>query len=154
MSVAPSWSCRQHWPYSLRMPYISFLFPISFCRFHILEPKILLSWDISHSLLPVLTVSTALKAVLKHLAQFALNTWDDYTTKNFTICFPNKYYPDDQIKKNKIGGTCNTYGDRRGAYRGLLTRCKGERPLGRLGLDERIVGKWIFKNWKGKAQTG
>jgi hypothetical protein len=28
-----------------------------------------------------------------------------------------KYYSDDQIEKNEMGGRCSTYGERRGIYR-------------------------------------
>jgi len=30
-----------------------------------------------------------------------------------------------------VGGTCSTYGERRGVYRGLLGKPEGKRPLGR-----------------------
>jgi hypothetical protein len=38
---------------------------------------------------------------------------------------------DDEIKYNKIGGACSTYGARRGAYRVLVGKPEGKRPLGR-----------------------
>ena len=37
----------------------------------------------------------------------------------------------DQIEKNWIGGTCRTYGERREAYRVLVEKPEGRRPLGR-----------------------
>jgi hypothetical protein len=42
-----------------------------------------------------------------------------------------KYYSDDQIKKNEMGRARGMYGDRRGAYRVLVERPEGKRPLGR-----------------------
>ena len=38
---------------------------------------------------------------------------------------------DDEIKKNKTGGACGACGARRGAYRGLVGKPEGKRPLGR-----------------------
>jgi len=42
-----------------------------------------------------------------------------------------KYYSVDQIKKNERGGAFGTMGNRIGAYRVLLGRPEGKRPLGR-----------------------
>jgi hypothetical protein len=41
------------------------------------------------------------------------------------------YYSGDQIENNSMGGACSTYGKRRGAYRVLVGKPKGKRPLGR-----------------------
>jgi hypothetical protein len=37
----------------------------------------------------------------------------------------------DQVKKTEMGRTCGTYGERRGAYRALVGKPEGRRPLGR-----------------------
>jgi hypothetical protein len=39
-------------------------------------------------------------------------------------------YSGDQIKKNEIGWACNTYWEWRGAYRVLVRKPAGKRPLG------------------------
>jgi len=38
-------------------------------------------------------------------------------------------------------------GERRSAYSVLVQKRQGKRPLGRLGIEERIILKWVFKNW-------
>jgi hypothetical protein len=69
----------------------------------------------------------------------------------FTVEF--EHYSGDQIKKNEVGGAYSTYGDGRGAYRILVGRPEGKRPLGipRLRWENNI--KLIFKKWDG-AWTG
>ena len=37
--------------------------------------------------------------------------------------------------------------ERRGEYRVLLGKPKRKRPLGRPGVDGRIMLRWIFRNW-------
>jgi len=39
----------------------------------------------------------------------------------------------DKIKKNEMRWACGTYGERRRAYRVLVGKLEGERPLGRPG---------------------
>jgi hypothetical protein len=39
-------------------------------------------------------------------------------------------------------------------YRGFVERCEAERPLGRLGIDGRIILKLILKQQDGMAWTG
>jgi len=38
-------------------------------------------------------------------------------------------------------------GDRRGVYMVLVGKPEGKRPLGRPGLDRRIILRWIFRKW-------
>jgi hypothetical protein len=40
-------------------------------------------------------------------------------------------------------------GERRGVYRVLVGKPEGKRPLGRPGLDGRMILKWTFWNWGG-----
>jgi len=35
------------------------------------------------------------------------------------------------MEKNKMGGVCNMYGERRGVYRVAVGKLEGKRPLGR-----------------------
>jgi hypothetical protein len=50
--------------------------------------------------------------------------------RSFMIC-TSKYYSVDKIKKNEMGGTCNTFGGGGGAYRIVVGRPDGKRPFGR-----------------------
>ena len=54
-----------------------------------------------------------------------------------------KFYSDYQIKKNEMGGSCGTYG---GEERGIQVS-GGETCRKDTALDEKIILKWIFKEW-------
>jgi hypothetical protein len=53
--------------------------------------------------------------------------------RSFLICSVplTKYHLGDQIKKNEMGGACNTYGASRGALRVSEGNFEERRPLGR-----------------------
>jgi hypothetical protein len=78
---------------------------------------------------------------------------EDCLTRSF-VTFLTKYYSGDQVKKNERGGACSTYGGRRGAYRILMGTTESKISWKDLGVDGRIILKWIFKKWDGEAWTG
>jgi hypothetical protein len=45
-------------------------------------------------------------------------------------------------------------GERRGAYRALVGKPEGRRPLGRPSVDGRIILKWTCERLDGGAWTG
>jgi len=45
-------------------------------------------------------------------------------------------------------------GDRRGAYRVLVGRHEGKKPLGISGIDGRVILKRILKTWDAEPWTG
>ena len=47
------------------------------------------------------------------------------------ICTCHIYYSGDQIKKHEMGGARRTYGEKIGAYRVLVGKPEGKRPLGK-----------------------
>jgi hypothetical protein len=60
------------------------------------------------------------------------------TTQQGALCFIflTRFHSGDQVKKTEIGRTCSTYGARRGAFRVLVRKPEGRRPL------ERPRRKW------------
>jgi len=53
-----------------------------------------------------------------------------------------------------MGRTCSAYGEGRGVYRALVGKPEGTRPLGRPGVDGRIILIWIFRKWDVGVWTG
>jgi hypothetical protein len=45
-------------------------------------------------------------------------------------------------------------GEGRGAYRVLVGKPEGKRPLGDLGINGKIVVRWIFRKWYVGLWTG
>jgi hypothetical protein len=59
----------------------------------------------------------------------------------------------DQIKKNEMGGIYNMYGKRTVAYRILMVRHEGRRPLGRPRNRWEDNIKVGLQKWDGEAWT-
>jgi hypothetical protein len=53
-----------------------------------------------------------------------------------------------------MGGACNMYGKKRGAYRVLVGKPEGKSHLGDPGLDGRIILRRIFRKCVVGAWTG
>ena len=50
----------------------------------------------------------------------------------FHVLVPlTQYCSGDKLEKNEMGGSCGTYGERRGVCRGLVWKPEGKMPLGR-----------------------
>ena len=60
-----------------------------------------------------------------------------------------------KIEKNKMGGVCSAYGGRGEAYTGFWWGNLRERDrLGDLGIDVRIILRWILRKWDVGVWTG
>jgi hypothetical protein len=90
--------------------------------------------------------------------------WRRLHNEPFMICTAHQY-SGDQIKKNKMGGACDTY--RGEAYRVLMGRSEGQKSLGRPrhrwdGNIKRIFKKWgggihwifLAQDWNGWQAVG
>jgi len=53
-----------------------------------------------------------------------------------------------------MGGGCSTYGEGRGAYRVLVGKPEGKRPMGRPRYRWGIILRWIFRKWDAGVWTG
>jgi hypothetical protein len=54
--------------------------------------------------------------------------------RSFIICTFHKIFSSDLIKKNEMGETCSTYGERKVLYSVLVEKPVGKRTLGRTKL--------------------
>jgi hypothetical protein len=52
-----------------------------------------------------------------------------------------------------MGGACNADRQERDVYRVLVGKPEGKRPLGRPGVDGRIILGWIFRKWDVEVWT-
>jgi hypothetical protein len=74
--------------------------------------------------------------------------WREKTAKGGAPYFVllTQYCWDDRIKEDEMGGACSVHGVMRYAYRIFIGKPEGKKPLGILGVDGRIILKWIL--WK------
>ena len=61
-----------------------------------------------------------------------------------------QFYSGDQIERNEMSGACSRYGMRRGAYRILVDKPEGKRPLGRPGRGWECNIVTDFRKWDGR----
>jgi hypothetical protein len=67
--------------------------------------------------------------VLKRI--FRPKSGEVYITRSFMLCTSHQASLGDQLKKTEVGRTCSMYGESRGAYRVLVGKPEGRRPLER-----------------------
>jgi hypothetical protein len=58
------------------------------------------------------------------------------------------------MRENEMGGTCSTYGERRGVYRALVGKPEERERLEDPGVNGRIILKWIFRKGNVGIRTG
>jgi len=56
-----------------------------------------------------------------------------------------------QNKRNEMGGTCGTDGERRGTYRSLVGKSEGKSRLEDVVIDGRVILKWTLRNRVGES---
>jgi hypothetical protein len=78
----------------------------------------------------------------------------DYITRSCMICTPYQILSGDQMKKNEKDGIYRMYGETRGAYRVLVGKPERRDHLEYIGVDGRIILKWLPKKGGWGAWTG
>jgi hypothetical protein len=84
------------------------------------------------------------------LQMYRIYTLQPYCCKisfNGMISVLAKHYPADHIKKNEVGGACDTHG----AYRLIVGTSEGKRPLGRPNDRRDVILKMDFKEIGSKS---
>jgi hypothetical protein len=72
---------------------------------------------------------------------------EKYIMRNLMICTAPLYCSGDIIKKNEMGWTCSTFGERRGIYRVLVGNLRERDHMEDTGKDGKIILRWIFREW-------
>ena len=81
------------------------------------------------------------------------NHFSYITVRNGTICVSRRRKLNAMsFTPNEMGGACGAYGG--GVNRVLVGKPEGKRPLGRPGVDGRIILRWIFRKWEAVVGTG
>ena len=57
-------------------------------------------------------------------------------------------------RRLRWAGNVARMGERRIAYRVLVGKLEGDSPLGRSGVDCRIILRWVFRKWAVRESTG
>jgi len=65
-----------------------------------------------------------------------------------------KYYSGDQIKMNDLDGACGMYGRKERCIQGFSGEMRERNQLEDLGIDGRIILKWMLRKWGGGLWTG
>ena len=60
----------------------------------------------------------------------------------------------ENILENAMSWACGTYGKQDRYIQGFGGETRGKRTTWKTKSDDRIILKWNFKNWDGKAWTG
>jgi hypothetical protein len=59
----------------------------------------------------------------------------------------------DQLKEDEMGGACGRHGRDTNAYRILVGRPEGNYQLEDIGVDRRVLLKWLFNTHYGRLRT-
>ena len=69
----------------------------------------------------------------------------------FTICTHHQILSGDQLENNEMGGACSTCGEEERYVQGFGGK---QDHLEDLGVDGKIILRWIFRKWDAKAWPG
>jgi hypothetical protein len=58
-----------------------------------------------------------------------------------------KYYLDDKIEKNEMGGACSLYGGEKRCIQGCGRNPEERDHIQDTGINERVILRWIFRKY-------